>query len=567
MRMRRLGLGVGIVVAGAAVGALAFGQVSPKKRVLHEDLPAPAADADSPMIGEDPRAGKNPAAFSSGDKVLPEPSSDPSSDDEPVLGRGGFAADRETQTTPDDQTGADGTLHYVSVFNPDVLPFKRMTAMDTVRDDYTLAIGDATLRELPVGGKSDPSRDRFWGSILVELEPGRDVPLPSVAPDMRILSYEANPSVTLVFSKDRADNFSVRTDDPAAHGTFRVVFLVDADAGYFAPALPARSYSLGDVRAAAEQKGLLPSLPADVAAEARRSLKRMNVERDEDLESAFNTLVFYFRGFTAKTLDSRSGLLYRDLVDHQAGVCRHRSYAFIITALAAGIPTRYVTNEAHAFVEVWFPDRGWQRIDLGGAALRLEVENGEGKTLHRPRREDPFDKPPEYSEQYTQLDGDIKGLSEEQIDERRAPLGDGSSGDYGPLVDGTGPDADDGAGSGSGDAVAPGDEVQARAPDPKKLTPTVTVTRSDDAGYRGEAVEVEGRVDADGGPLVGVRVDVFIAPYGHGGNDGRLIGRGVTEADGRFVVDADLPGDLDLATYEIFVTTPETDQLNAAQSF
>ena len=33
-------------------------------------------------------------------------------------------------------------------------------------------------------------RDLFWGSIMVELTPGRDVAIPSVAPDMRILSYE-----------------------------------------------------------------------------------------------------------------------------------------------------------------------------------------------------------------------------------------------------------------------------------------------------------------------------------------------------------------------------------------
>jgi transglutaminase-like putative cysteine protease len=523
------------------------------------------------MIGDEPREGKNPAAFSSGDKVLPEPSTGPSpmGDEEPVLGRGGFAADRSTETRPDDQTGADGTLHYVSVFNPDVLPFKRMTALDTVLDDYTLANSSAEMFDLPVGGKSDPSRDRFWGSVMIDLEPGRSVPLPSVAPDMRILSYETTPPASITFMKDRADNFSVRSDDPGARGSYRLVFLADADAGYFAPALPARDYDLDEVREAAQRKGLLPSVPPDVRAEARRALKHLGIGKDETLSTAFNSLVYWFRGFTAKQLVDRSGLLYRDLYEQQAGVCRHRSFAFIVTALEAGIPTRYVTNEAHAFVEVWFPDRGWQRVDLGGAALRLEVEGGQGKTLHRPRREDPFDKPPEYDQSYTQLEGDISGLTQNQIDERRAPLGDGSSGDYGPLVDGEGPGSGSGSGAGlfDDDAVAPGNDVSARPPDPKKITPSVTITRSDEAGYRGETITIEGRVDAGSTPVEGARVDVFIAPIGRGGNDGRLVGRGATEADGRFFVDADLPGDLDLASYEIYVTTPESDLYNAAQSY
>jgi transglutaminase-like putative cysteine protease len=557
---------IGVLVAG---GALAFAQdAPPRHRVLHEDLTAPTTDDDSPMIGEAPREGKNPAAFASGDKVLPEPAPKTNPGDQPVLGRGGFAADRDTETRPDLHTGPDGTLKYVSVFNPDVLPFKRMTAMDAVRDDYTLYVRSTVLTDVAVGNgaRTTPSRDRFWGDVLVELSPGRDVPLPSVAPDMRILSYEATPKVALTFSKDGADNFYVRSDDAGANGTYRLVFLADADAGYFAPQLPARRYSLDDVRRRAEREGLLPELPDTVLAEAKRSLRTLRIDPDDDLDRAFNALVRWHREFAAKQLGDFTGNIYRDLFDEQAGVCRHRSFTFIVTATAAGIPTRYVTNEAHAFVEVWFPERGWQRVDLGGAALRMEVSNAEGKTIHRPRAEDPFDKPKAYEENYTQLEGDIRGLTEEQLAERRVPLDDGgASGDYDKLVDGDGPGTGDG--TGTGDAVDPGDVGRAQPPDPAKRTPSVAVTMADSVGYRGEAVHVEGRVDdADGGPLPGTRVDVFVAPVGSDGNGGRLIGRGATDRDGRFSVDADLPGDLDLRTYEIYVTTPDTDTHNSGRS-
>ena len=88
----------------------------------------------------------NPTAFAAGDKVLPKPSLDKAR--RPHSGAnaasrcsaaGGFGADRETTMKPDENTGAGRTLHYVSVFNPDVLPFKRMSAFDAVDDDVHAA--------------------------------------------------------------------------------------------------------------------------------------------------------------------------------------------------------------------------------------------------------------------------------------------------------------------------------------------------------------------------------------------------------------------------------------------
>ena len=57
--------------------------------------------------------------------------------------------------------------------------------------------------------------------------------------------------------------------------------------------------------------------------------------------------------------------VYLDLALSQRGVCRHRAFAFLVTALHLGIPTRMVVNEAHAWVEV-SDGTLWHRIDLGG---------------------------------------------------------------------------------------------------------------------------------------------------------------------------------------------------------
>ncbi|HEX3762938.1 MAG TPA: transglutaminase domain-containing protein [Kofleriaceae bacterium] len=561
------------VIAIAAAAGLAVAQTAAPRHKLHEDLPAPG-DKPSRMIGGG--GSGNPAAFAAGDKVLPRPPADrpgARTPDEPVLGNGGFAADRRTTMTPDGNTGPDATLHYVSVFNPDVLPFKRMSALDGVADDYTLKIAHTALVDLPVGGASDKARDPFWGSVLIHLTPGQDVPLPSVAPDMRILSYEITPKIAIKFEKDGADNFYVRSDESSAAGTYRLIFAADADAGYFAPSLPTAEHYTPLMIGAMTPAELRPVLPDGVRRQARRTLDRLGIDAEMDLGVVFNRLVGYFRAFQAKPLPGSSGNTYRDLVDNQAGVCRHRAFAFMVTANALGIPTRFVENEAHAFVEVWFPDRRWQRIDLGGAALRMEVTGASDKVLHRPRADDPFEKPPEYKQNYTQLEGDIKGLTRQQLADKHKSLNQAPpSGAFDP-----GPGAGAGAGAGAGsnadlgagalaDRILPDQSLPTVTRDPAKPSPELRVTLADERAFRGAELHVEGRASAGSKPLPDHAIDVFLAPAGRGGANSVLLGRAVTEANGTFRADFPIPPTITLATYEIWLSTPSDAYYNAALS-
>jgi transglutaminase-like putative cysteine protease len=556
----------------AAAAGLAAGQRG--RPVLHEDLPAPTGDRPQPTIGAASKGG-NPTAIPAGDKVLPMPSLEggPGRSDrsEPVLGRGGFAADRDTSMRPDENTGADSTLHYVSVFNPDVLPFKRMSAFDEVRDDFTLHVRDAgTLAPVPIGGTTDPrTRDRFWGDVLVQLRPGIDVPLPSVAPDMRILSYQTQPRLRLAFSRDGADNYYVRSDEANASGTYRLVFLADADAGYFAPALPKGYVYVRDVLAHAppEIRRLRAELPPRVLKEAKLTLKKLGLDDpDMALNTAFNQLVSWFRAFQAGEIRNPSGNVYRDLCDSQTGVCRHRAFAFMITANAMGIPTRYLENEAHAFVEVWFPDRRWQRIDLGGAALRMDVAGANDKTLHRPRSEDPFAKPPEYSKQYTQLEGDIRGLTEQQLGDKRKPLDQAPP--SGAIGNGGGGSASAAAAASSAaDHITPDQSKVAIPPDPSKRTVTLGITTHDEDAFRGGFLHVEGWARANGKPLADHAVNVWLAPAGKPGHPNSIyIGTATTGSDGMFRADLPLRSDLQLQleAYDI-VPTSDPDAYNNAQ--
>ncbi|MFT3699199.1 MAG: transglutaminase domain-containing protein [Kofleriaceae bacterium] len=575
MRVGVYALGALVVAAGVVIA-----QAPPAPRpILHEPIPDQDPGRPQPTIGGAQSKGGNPQTVTAGSKVLPKPSVDKpiskaggGSGAEPVLGTKDFGADRDTTMRPDENTGSDGTLHYVSVFNPDVLPFKRMSAFDSVDEAFTLHSARTPLAEVAVGGQTDPkTRDRFWGDVLIKLEPGVDVPLPSVAPDMRILSYEAKPAARLKFSKDGADNFYVRSDEPSTSGTYRLVFFADADQGYFAPSLPPHRLKVRDVANRAPPE-LKPAMPANVRADAAITMRKLGVDPDMDLGVAFNSLVSYFRAFKAGDIQSPTGDTYRDLCDSKVGVCRHRSFAFMVTANALGIPTRLVTNEAHAFVEVWFPECNWQRIDLGGAALHMDVAGANNKTLHRPRAEDPFVKPPEYRQNYTQLEGDIRGLSSQQIAEKKQSLDEappsGASGANGGTTNASGA-RQQANGSGAPmtpDRITPDPSLPAVTQDPKKPTPKLLVTQASASAYRGDVIHVEGRASADGRPLGDHVVYVFLSPAGTNGARPIQIGSPKTNADGTFRVDLPLPAQLDLSTYEIYLSSLEDAYYNASLS-
>jgi len=588
-----LSVGVAVVVAAAAIAVAQQPPAAPEsnRRVLHEYIPPP--DNAAPVAfggGEggvlgDTGEGRNPAGFSRGDKIVPKPSRErpppaengPPSDEVVHGDDRSFGADRQTSTRPDYQTGPDSTLRYVEVFNPSVVPFKRMTALDAVRSDYELVVAERALRDLPVGGEVASDRDMFWGSLVVEVRSGEDIPIPSVAPDMRILSYEAEPATQFTFAKDSADNYYVRSDETDAAGTYRLVFLADAPSTYFVPRVPS-GYRVSDLPA--ERVALLPD---NVRSTANRVLRTLRLRRNQDLRVAVHRLVSYFRAFEAGEPPTNSGDIYWDLFSSQTGVCRHRAFAFVITANALGVPARYVANEAHAWAEVWVPHSvgtgagHWIRVDLGGAASTLEVNNAADKTMHRPRGEGDLPQPPEYANNYTRLEGDVRGLSSDQIQEAQSPLPAMSSGADGAGA--SGEPADGAIGDGTGDAAGVTDTPPAAGDLPRTIAPgtdlpempsaayegklgtAITVQRTDDEIFRGESFAVEGTLTDDAGVgMAARRIDVFLAPAGEGGAGAIDIGRAVTDAEGRFVARVAVPVVLEVGDYEVFASFAGDDE-------
>lgn len=279
-----------------------------------------------------------------------------------------FQIDRDTRR-------AD-SVTYDDPFIPSVAPFKRSVVYDTVYASGELAVRDPTWRSVPVRETASASDEHFHATFELNLERGKLEPLPSVAPGASVAVLHELPARGATLWMDSAENWHVRA---AQSGPLRLTLQIAVDRAAFEGALTHATW--------AELAAHLPQLPNAVRAEARAVARALGVHREQTPAVALRKLVRHFRGFKPSDQPPQSsGLeLYRELALSARGICRHRSYAFMITALGLGIPTRLALNEAHAWVEVRGA-RAWHRIDLGGAANQIALGNPD-----RPRQVAPRD--------------------------------------------------------------------------------------------------------------------------------------------------------------------------------
>ncbi len=459
----------------------------------------------------------------------------------------------------DRTTTHDGVLNYTAEFNPSIVPHKRMAVFDLVGEGYTLKVSDGTLAEVKLTPQSSPpGRDPFWASLVLKVRAGEAVPIPSVAPRARVLSYRTTPRAKVQFFRDGADNHWVK----AAHtGQVRLIFLTDAPRSYFSPSVPA------GVTAADTPLPLRPRLPASARAAAEKVLRRLRLSRNAPLKKQLNRLAAYFRSFRAGKLpDKSSGDTYLDIALGQLGVCRHRAFAFVITAQALGIPARYVQNEAHAFSEVYVPRLGWVRMDLGGASSELRVHNGRRRTVYRPGP-DPFPTPSSYAAQRngTPQTARITGLGRGQRKRLRSGRrmrhlrgaesseGKGKGGAAAARDQPVGAAGRPTSGSVSSPPTTP--TASAEAPPPRlatmiKLTSPGAVVSVVD---RGSALTVKGHVRHGSSGVEGLQVDLLLS------RDGRVgypVGSLVTDQKGHFRGQLPVPRDVEVGTYRVYAETP-----------
>ncbi len=431
-------------------------------------------------------------------------------------------APRQTTLRPDRNTDRYAVPGYRPVFDPTVMPFKRSRVYDAVAPDGRLLVRDDKVRIVPlVSAPQGPGWTKFEAEIPLGPQTGRNlIPIPSVAPQMLISRVRTNPPLGPVrILKDGADNFFLQ----AQRRSFPAVTLhmvCWAPNQYFGGPLPDRL-----PRTAPSSL----TLPPSIATKAARVVSALGLPPGADQLQSLEQLVGYFRSFILGRLTVTTGDTYLDIALSRRGLCRHRAYAFVITAIAMGIQARMVTNEVHAFAEVNLGTQGWRRIDLGGA-----TPNPSGSLVPRRRHRpapDPFPWP-----------GDSRSSSPHAVASRSAmPRIPGHRGAFRrkDATSGTAP-----GNTGSNVVVL---DMSAQSAGVRVGQVDVHTT-----GMRGSPLRVAGRITGLGGSPPGrKKIQVILAPPGS--SKGYLLGWTRTDAQGRFLISKPIPKTLPVGTYQILI--------------
>jgi hypothetical protein len=289
---------------------------------------------------------------------------------------------------------------------------------------------------------------------------------------------------------------------------------------------------------------LVPPLPDNVTREAAAVRSAIGVSRAMRPREAVTRLVTYFRGFVdSDEPPSGRGSVYLDLALSKKGVCRHRAFAFLVTAQSLGIPTRLVLNEAHAWVEV-HDGTLWRRIDLGGAGhMTSPASNALPERAVYTPPPDVFSWPQD-AERGDDMVADAR---------QRAMANGGPPGGVSPSGSAAGassaqppPSRASAAGSSSGDGG-----VETEKDDRAPSSVTVGVVEGD--AHRGQPLAVRGRVVSDGEACAHVAVEVWL-------RDPRtqktlLLGTVATGDDGAFAGSIVVPGATPLGDYDVTART------------
>jgi hypothetical protein len=352
--------------------------------VLHEYI--------TPDVSEDLRMGATtedgalPAAIDTRSGVLAAPTEPRTSSAASQVAYGGSATPDSIDASYriDRDTSRPDSVRYDDPFIPAVTPFKRLYAYDALDEGFELLVRDKGLRRIEIGGESRPDDDQFFGDLFVDIVPGVPVRVPSVGPGARVLVARVEPTLHFELQRDGADNWFIVGD---ARKRVRLVLELAISRRVFGS-------EFGEVSWGELARTVTPLPPAARAA-ASDVLSTVGISQTQRPREAVRALINYFRTFAPSDDSPRAvsgSALYSELALSKKGVCRHRAYAFAVTALALGVPARLVRNEAHAWVEV-FDGLLWHRVDLGGAASHLDYEQHSSEHQHQPP-DDPYQWPP-----------------------------------------------------------------------------------------------------------------------------------------------------------------------------
>ncbi len=530
-----------VLAALLAASGTAAADAAGRSVVLHEPI---APDAAEDLALRVALTGDLPAALQTPGGVVEAP--DPLRPPAPWDPSYGPSATTDA-FAPDTDTRRPEVSDYDDPFTPSTAPFKRLEAFDAVLSDYHVEVRDPRLVRLAAlqgGAPPGAEEDAFYADIVVDVPPEGSVRIPSVGPGARVVHARLGIGETPVpfqILRDGADNWFLQPATAAggpralgANGLPRRARLVME----VAIARAAFGGAPGDV--SWSELPLVPPLPDNVARDAAVVRAAVGVSRAMRPRDALAKLVDYFRGFTdSEEPPPPLGSVYLDLALSRKGVCRHRAFAFLVTAQSLGIPTRLVENEAHAWVEI-HDGTLWRRIDLGGAGRLPPAAS------NRIAQRDRYQSPPDAFQWPARAE-----RGSDMIAGAGAPPGSRSATGGGSLGAGSAPG---GAASSALASVPPRDVPQSdeefRAPS------TVSIAITDALVHRGLPFHVRGSVRADHGPCAHVTVELSLREPS--ARKRILLAKFATLAtgdDGTFE-GAVVPAGVPLGDYELSAETP-----------
>lgn len=499
---------------------------------LDGDLPAAIATRSGVASAPDPR------------RELP-PAEPPGPTTSPALAGQNVDPQVASHFVPDTDTRRPSTLRYSDPFTPSTAPWKRFVAYDTINPDFSLGVREPTLVAVPLHDKAatDGSDELFFGDLVVELQSNEPTRIPSVGPGTRVLHARLGvgaEDLGFEIVSDSADNWFVLSQKG---GRARLVLELAIPRAVFGGAFRDVPVDLKFQRFGSE-------LPRDVERDARVVAAHIGVPKATPRET-IEALVEYFRGFTESSAilpSDRS--VYLALALSKQGVCRHRAYAFMVTATSLGIHSRVVMNEAHAWVEVW-DGLLWRRVDLGGAGTILDGSaKKDGPTYAPPP--DPFSWPA----------GSKRG---EDLG-RTTPTD--PTGSAGGTSAGSGAGAYGAGGSGAGSSgpssmASPVAPLSNGAPDSRPAG-SMTFETTEVSATRGESLHVHGAFSAAGQPCPDALVTVSARDLATGVVT--PLGEVATSQGGTFAGPIVIPRTVGVGAYELVASTGGTPRCGPAGS-
>lgn len=237
----------------------------------------------------------------------------------------------------------------------------------------------------------------YHGQMTIDLEKDEWYPLPSLTSQDQLKAIEANRPLIVGYCKEN-NLYYVKHLDGKPQKNVNISFMINTQEEINHPSLAI--YPLESLKK--EAKSIFNDFSFDTTTGVFKNNDNHERLMKLPVYERINLLYAYCNFEKVEELDNDKSFKndierLNAIINQRKGVCRHRAWAFKAIADNIGVDARIVSNDIHAYVEV-FCDNQWIRKDLGGglsnvqtldssAAENIKIEQEINKVIHPPLNE------------------------------------------------------------------------------------------------------------------------------------------------------------------------------------